>query len=210
MSFHEVRFPATISLGSSGGPERKTDIVTLNNGYEERNAVWAHSKRRYDAGIGMSSLDDLFAVTAFFEARMGRLFGFRWKDFADYKSCIPSGTIAPTDQDLGTGDGQVTDFALRKAYASGEETYWRPINKPVANRVFVAIDGQLQSEGSDYYVNIETGLISFALPPAPGQAVTAGFEFDVPVRFELDTIETNVTSFSAGQIPNVPVVEVRV
>jgi len=210
MSFHEVRFPASISVGSSGGPERKTDIVTLNNGFEERNAVWAHSRRKYDAGIGMASLDDLFAVTSFFEARMGRLFGFRWKDWADYKSCAPSGTIAATDQELGQGDAEATDFELRKAYTSGDETYWRPIRKPVEARVFVAIDGVLQSEGSDYYVDLQTGVISFAIPPLLGQLVTAGFEFDVPVRFELDQIETSVTSFSAGNIPNVPVVEVRV
>lgn len=210
MSFHEVRFPATISLGSTGGPERKTDIVTLNNGYEERNAVWAHSRRKYDAGIGMSSLDDLAAVTSFFEARMGRLFGFRWKDWADYKSCLPSETVASTDQHLGDGDGATTDFALRKAYVSGDETYWRPITKPVATKVFVALDGFLQSEGSDYYINTQTGLVSFAVPPAPEMRVAAGFEFDVPVRFELDSIETSVTSFSAGQIPDVPVTEVRV
>jgi len=210
MSFHEVRFPPAISIGSTGGPERKTDIVTLNNGYEERNSVWSHSRRKYDAGIGMASLDDLFAVTSFFEARMGRLYGFRWKDWADYKSCVPSASVSATDQILGEGDSVETDFALRKAYSSGGETYWRPIVKVVENRIFVAVDGDLQSEGSDYYVNIRTGLVSFAVPPAEGSVVTAGFEFDVPVRFELDGIETSVTSFSAGQIPNVPVIEVRV
>lgn len=210
MSFHEVRFPTAISLGSSGGPERKTDIVTLNNGFEERNAIWAHSRRKYDAGVGMASLDDLFAVTSFFEARMGRLFGFRWKDWADYKSCAPSKSVSSTDQEIGVGDGSSKDFQLCKAYSSGGETYWRPISKPVAGRVFVASDGQLQFEGTDYFINIETGVLSFSVAPAAGAIVTAGFEFDVPVRFELDSIETSVTSFSAGQIPNVPVVEVRV
>ncbi len=210
MSFHEVRFPPAISLGSSGGPERKTDIVTLNNGFEERNAVWAHSRRKYDAGIGMASLDDLSAVTAFFEARMGRLFGFRWKDWADFKSCEPSSMVAATDQRLAVGDGFATEFALRKAYDSGSETYWRPIAKPVSGRVFVALDGMLQSEGVHYTVSSETGIVSFATAPALNVSVTAGFEFDVPVRFGLDMIETSVTSFSAGQIPNIPVVEVRV
>jgi len=210
MSFHEIRFPTAISLGSTGGPERKTDIVTLNNGFEERNAVWAHSRRKYDAGVGMASLDDLASVTSFFEARMGRLYGFRWKDWADFKSCAPSATIASTDQELGKGDGESKDFTLRKSYTSGDETYWRPITKPVSGRVFVAIDGQLQSEGTDYFVSTETGIVSFAVAPTVNVSITAGFEFDVPVRFELDAIETSVTNFSAGQIPNVPVVEVRV
>ena len=105
MNFHEVRFPAALSVGSSGGPERRTEIVTLSNGFEERNSPWAHSRRRYDAGLGVRSLDDLAEVIAFFEARHGQLYGFRWKDWTDYKSCAPSAAPRRTDQVLGTGDG---------------------------------------------------------------------------------------------------------
>jgi uncharacterized protein (TIGR02217 family) len=89
MAFYEVRFPTAIAFGSSGGPERKTEIVALASGFEERNAVWANSRRRYDAGYGVKSLDDVHTVIAFFEARMGRLHGFRFKDFSDFKSCAP-------------------------------------------------------------------------------------------------------------------------
>ena len=210
MSFHEVRFPASISLGSSGGPERKTEIVTLQNGYEERNAVWAHSRRRYDAGMGMASLDDLSDVTAFFEARHGRLFSFRWKDWADFKSCSASKSIGVSDQILGSGDGAQKEFSLRKSYNSGGETYWRPISKPVLGSVVVGFDGVTLAENTDYNIDYNKGVVTFAQPPLVNTNVTAGFEFDVPVRFELDTIETNVSSFSAGQIPNIPVVEVRV
>ena len=73
MGFHEVRFPASLSFGSLGGPERRTDIVTLVNGFEERNSPWAHSRRRYDAGLGLRSLEDVEALLAFFEARRGQL-----------------------------------------------------------------------------------------------------------------------------------------
>ena len=52
MAFHEARFPTNQSFGSVGGPERRTEIVTLANGFEERNTPWAHSRRRYDAGSG--------------------------------------------------------------------------------------------------------------------------------------------------------------
>lgn len=210
MSFHEVRFPSAISLGSSGGPERKTDIVTLQNGFEERNSLWAHSRRRYDAGTGMSSLDDLADVIAFFEARHGRLYGFRWKDWADHKSCDPLGTVTGQDQELGTGDGSEQVFGLRKAYRSGEQTYWRPISKVVAGSLKIELDGQPLAETSDYFLDQKTGVVSFVNPPPYGARLTAGFEFDVPVRFELDAIEVSVANFSAGQIPNVPVVEVRI
>ena len=105
MNFHEVRFPAALSVGSSGGPERRTEIVTLKNGFEERNSPWAHSRRRYDAGLGVRSLDDLAELIAFFEARHGQLYGFRWKDWTDFKSCAPSAAPSSMDQAIGTGDG---------------------------------------------------------------------------------------------------------
>ena len=98
MSFHEARFPAALSVGSSGGPERRTEIVALSNGFEERNAPWAQSRRRYDAGLGVRSLDDLAEVVAFFEARHGQLHAFRWKDWTDFKSCLPSAQPGATDE----------------------------------------------------------------------------------------------------------------
>lgn len=210
MSFHETRFPTDVSFGSTGGPERRTEVVTLRNGAEERNAVWAHSRRRYDAGLGVRSLDDMAAVLAFFEARMGRLYGFRWKDWADFKSSIPSAEPGAQDQQIGVGDGASRSFALVKAYASGGVSYARPISKPVSGSVLVAVDGAALAEGVDWTVDLATGLVTLTTAPAAGAAVTAGFAFDVPVRFETDRIEANAASFSAGEIPSVPVVEVRV
>ncbi|SET83644.1 DUF2460 domain-containing protein [Oceanicella actignis] len=207
MSFHEVRFPTRLSVGSTGGPERRTEIVTLANGHEQRNAAWAHSRRRYDAGMGLSSLDDLHEVLAFFEARMGPLHGFRWKDWIDWKSCAPSAAPAPTDQTLGVGDGAAVSFQLTKSYASDAQTYVRPIRKPVAGTVRVAVDG---IERTDVSVDPTTGVVTFASPPAPGALVTAGFEFDVPVRFDTERIEISLTAMEAGEIPSIPVVEVRV
>ena len=114
MAFHEVRFPARLSFGSTGGPERKTEIVALASGHEERNAPWAHSRRRFDAGMGLQSLDDLAAVVEFFEARAGRLHGFRWEDWADFKSCLPSRSPGFEDQRIGVGDGMTVRFPLVK------------------------------------------------------------------------------------------------
>ncbi|WP_137389929.1 DUF2460 domain-containing protein [Rhodoligotrophos defluvii] len=209
MTFHEVRFPTSIAFGSSGGPERRTDVVTLASGGEERNGRWAHSRRRYNAGYGVRSLDDLHAVLAFFEARGGRLYGFRFKDHADFKSCAPSGNIAPTDQQLGTGDGTQTIFQLVKHYASGPVSYIRPIAKPAAGTVRAAVAGIEQSLGVDFTVDVTTGLVTFAAAPVAGAAVTAGFAFDVPVRFDTDMLDINLTAFQAGEIPNIPLVEVR-
>lgn len=210
MSFAEVRFPANLSFGSVGGPERRTEVVTLANGYEERNAPWAHSRRRYDAGLGLRSLDDVEALIAFFEARQGQLIGFRWKDWGDFKSSLPSAAVTSFDQIIGAGDDTTLTFQLRKTYASGGVEYYRPIAKPVAGTVRMGLSGDALQEGTEYFVNTATGVVTFAFAPPLGSIVTAGFEFDTPVRFDIDRIQTSVSSFKAGQVPTVPILEVRI
>lgn len=210
MAFHEIRFPASLSLGAIGGPERRTDIVTLANGYEERNTPWAHARRRYDAGMGLRSLDDVETLIAFFEARQGQLIGFRWKDWSDYKSSIPSREIDAEDQLIAVGDEITSTVPLIKSYRSGTVTYARPISKPVRGSVTISIAGVAQQEGVDFSVDFDTGLVSFPHPPDIGAEIRAGYEFDVPVRFDTDAILTSVSNFQAGEVPNVPVVEVRV
>lgn len=210
MAFHEVRFPASLSFGSMGGPERRVSVVTLANGFEERNTPWVHSRRRYDAGMGMRSLDDIETLIAFFEARQGQLYGFRWKDWSDYKSGRASEGVAPWDQTIGVGDGTMRVFQLQKAYASGSQAYVRPIRKPVVGTVMVGVGPSQQTEGVDFVVDPGTGEIVFTVAPASGLTVTAGFEFDVPVRFDTDRIMTSVASFQAGDVPSVPIVELRV
>ena len=209
--FHEILFPLSIGLGSSGGPERRTDIVLLASGHEERNARWADSRRRYDAGTGVHSLADLSALIAFFEERRGRLYGFRWRDRADWKSSAHDTTPTPTDQSVGTGDGSNAAFQLVKTYGSAFDPYQRTIAKPVAVSVRVAVDGVEQTLGTDFTVDGTSGVVTFqpgAIPGA-GAAVTAGFEFDVPVRFDTDRLSVNLASFEAGEAVSVPVVEVR-
>lgn len=175
MSFHDVRFPTNISFGSSGGPERRTEIIALKNGFEERNSPWTHSRRHYDAGIGMRSLDDLAKVVAFFEARFGQLYGFRWKDWTDFKSCKPSEAVSDADQVLSTGDGAQTVFQLLKTYESGGETYARPISKPVLGSVVIAMDAVALVDGVDFVIDVATGLITFAVAPPALATLTCGY-----------------------------------
>lgn len=210
MAFHEVQFPTGISKGSSGGPMRLTDIVTLRSGFEQRNTIWADSRRKYDAGLGLQDLQDLYAVLEFFEARRGRLHGFRWKDWADYKSRDPVSATANNDVSLGTGDASTTDFQLQKVYSDAGGTYTREITKPVSGTVKVAVNGVDQTDGVDFTVNTTTGVITFTSPPGSGLSVTAGFEFDVPVRFDQDEISISVEQFNAGAIPTIDIVEIRV
>ena len=209
MNFHEIRFPTALSFGSAGGPQRRTEIVTLANGFEERNTPWEHSRRNYDAGIGLRSMDDVEAMISFFEARRGQLYGFRWKDWSDFKSCKPTKDIGPLDQEIGRGDGQTRVFQLAKTYFSGEQDYVRPILKPVKGTVKIALAGDPKVETIEYDVDLVTGKVTFVTAPDIDVRVTAGFEFDVPVRFDTDRITTSAATFNAGDVPSVPVIEVR-
>ena len=205
MSFQEVSLPARLAFGSTGGVERRTEVVTLGSGYERRSTPWAQGRRRYLIGAGLRSLDDMAALTAFFEARRGRLYGFRFRDFADFKSCGPGGTVSATDQGLGVGDGARVGFGLGKVY--GDQV--REIRKPVAGSVRVAVNGG-ELAGSAFAVNETTGLVTLAVAPAAGAAVTAGFVFDTPVRFDADRIEVTLETFGAGRMVAMPLIEVRV
>jgi len=204
MAFHAIRFPLDVALGARGGPERKTDVVTLTGGGEQRNGRWQHSRRRYNAGYGVKSRADMAAVLAFFEERRGRLHGFLWRDGLDFSS--NGGTPTPLDQRLGTGDGSRTGFALTKRYGADFDPYLRPITRPVAGSVRVALDGVEQPSG--WTVELSTGLISFAAAPAAGVVVTAGFMFDVPVRFDTDRLDVELTSFDGAEAPSIPLVEI--
>jgi uncharacterized protein (TIGR02217 family) len=207
-AFHEVRFPTDIAFGSSGGPERRTEIVTLGSGGERRNARWADARRRYDAGYGVRSLADLDQVIQFFEERRGRLFGFRWRDRMDDASAPPGITIGATDQKLGTGDGATAVFQLVKTYGALHAPYERAIAKPVDGSVMVAVDGAPLAPG-DFAVDPTTGRVTFEAAPDEGAALTAGFRFDVPVRFDTDHLAVNLAAFEAGEIPSIPIVEIR-
>jgi len=206
--FHEVRFPPNISYGSSGGPERRTDVVTLRSGSEERNAIWANSRRRYNALYNVKKWADIEDVLAFWEERRGRLYGFRWKDWFDYRSAAHGAAIAASDQLIGVGDGVKNQFQLLKTYGSVFSPWARDIRKPVAGTVRVSIGGVEQMSG--WSVDTTTGIVTFSSPPATSAILRAGFEFDVPVRFDADRIEISHSGFELGDIPALPVIEIRV
>jgi uncharacterized protein (TIGR02217 family) len=210
-AFHEIQFPLDIALKSAGGPQRRTDVVVLGSGAEERNARWAYSRRRYDAGYGVKTFEVLSKVIGFFEERRGRLYGFRWRDRLDHSSAAPDAAVTATDQAIGTGDGVTAAFALAKTYGSLYSPYQRPIAKPVAGNVRVAVAGSEVAEGTAFSVDTTAGVVTF-LPghiPAVGAAVTAGFLFDVPVRFDTDYLEVDLSAFAAGAIPKIPLVEIK-
>lgn len=204
-----VEFPLAVALRATGGPERRTEIVALGSGREVRNARWADSRRRWDAGSGVLSLDDLQAVVAFFEARRGRLHGFLFRDPLDDRSGPPGAPPTPLDQPLATGDGATARFPLVKTYGGPLRPWTRPITRPIVDTVRIAVDGEEKTREVDFTVSGTDGGVTFLageIPPL-GAAVTAGFRFRVPARFDTDEIRVDLTAFLAGAIPTIPIVE---
>ena len=208
--FHEVRISEKISYGATGGPRRKTEVVELYSGFEERNTPWSQSRRSYNIAYGIRDTDDVYDVMAFFEAREGALYGFRYKDWSDWKSTKPlnDNIIAPTDQVIGSGNGSATQFQLIKTYQDTANTITRNIQKPVAGTVRIAFDAVEQMSG--WSVDTTTGIVTFGSAPGVGVVITAGYEFDVPVRFNADELSINLANFEKGEIPDISLIEVRV
>ena len=203
--FHEARLPARLAFGCTGGIERRTEVVTLASGFERRTSPWSQGRRRWLIATAARPLDEVAELLAFFEARGGRLAGFRFRDPADFKSCAPSGAPAATDQALGTGDGAKKAFQLVKAYG----TVTRTIAKPVAGTVKISVAGAALA-ASAFSVDAASGLVTVVTAPAAGAAVRAGFEFDAPARFDTDRLDVTLEGFAAARVTACALVEVRV
>ena len=204
--FHDVRFPLAIGLRASGGPEFATQVATASSGFEQRNVGWSDARLHFDAGIGIRSENDLMLLIAFFRARRGRAHGFRFRDPLDYRSRDDGVSVSATDQGLATGDGATTRFALVKTYGADAEPYRRRVTRPVPGTASVAVDGRAVASG---WQLADNGFIDFAVPPSAGAKITAGFEFDVPVRFDTDRLDIAANGWRSGDAASVPLIEIR-
>ncbi|MDQ4420538.1 DUF2460 domain-containing protein [Sphingobium sp. DEHP117] len=205
-AFDDVIFPLSIGKEASVTPAFSTQTVESISGHERRSSDWADARLRFDAGPGVRSEADLVTLIDFFRARRGAARGFRFTDPFDNQSAPWGQAVSPVDQKLGTGDGATSQFALAKYYGSGAEAQQRRITRPVAGTIRIAANGVELTTG---WQHLGGGMISFNVAPASGVILTAGFRFDVPVRFAEDALEVNRATFAAGEAPSVPLVEIR-
>ena len=207
MAFINERFPEDISYGSTGGPTWNTDVLILKSGFESRNANWGQMRYKFNAAMGVRSNSQLEDLIAWFNAAQGRTHGFRFKDWTDYSSAAFGNAITDTDQNIGIGDGVETEFQLIKTYTQGSQSRVRPITMPVANTTIVALDNVSQPNG--WTVDVTTGIITFNSPPGNNVVVSAGFEFDIPVRFDTDQLSISIDHYLTGTL-SVPIIEIRI
>ena len=207
MAFHDTRLPDDVERGAQGGPEFNTTVITLSSGFEKRNINWENTRASYDVGYGIQHKDDFSLVLEFFYARQGMAHSFRFKDWTDYQIGDPAD--AATRQNIGTGTGSLDTFQIFKRYSSGGIDYDRDLTKIVSAGLQVYVNGVLQTITTHYTIDLLTGIITFVTPPPNTELVDVICEFDVPVRFDIDKMDVAATTFEAGSIPNIPIIEVR-
>lgn len=205
MAFHDVRFPDRIAEGAEGGPEFSTSVIVSSGGHEQRQGNWSAGRGRWNVATGLQDDNDLAVLIAFFRARAGRLHAFRFKDWSDYQL---------DRQVIGTTGGGDATWQILRTYTSGPTSVTRSITRPVAGTVRCWVNGTERSLGtgsSQFQVNLATGVITLgsALAGTTGQAIEAACEFDVPARFDTDTLPLRLTAFQLGEWSDIPVVEIR-
>lgn len=214
MAFHDIRLPVDVEKGALGGPGFHTEVTPLASGKEQRNINWARPRGEWDVGYGIMVQvsekveADMDTIIAFFYAREGKAHGFRFKDWSDFKiGDFDNPTV--TNQSIGTGDAVDSTFACFKRYTSGGINYDRPVTHLVTGRIAVLIDDVVKTDPGDYTIDLLTGLITFASPPADMVDIQIALEFDIPVRFDTDRLDINLTMFERGSWENIPILELK-
>lgn len=201
------RFPDGLSYQSRGGPRYSTGIVAVRSGYETRNQNWTYPLHIYDAAKDNRSMAEIDILLNHFHACAGMYYGFRFKDWTDYKSTTSDigSTTSNLDQVIAIGNGTTTSFQLKKVYTVGNISRSRKISKPVPGTVSIAVNSVAST---DWTIDNSTGIITFATAPAADAVITAGFEFDVPVRFGSDEFVTSWVEYGTLSV-NIPLQEIR-
>ena len=205
MAFHDVQFPPVIAQGAQVIRTFSTSVTISSGGQEQRNGNWSRPRLAWNVGTGLQRRADTDTLVAFFEARLGRLNAFRFKDWSDF-------TV--TRQQIGTTDGSDATWQIVKAYTSGSTTVYRNITRPVSGTVQCWVDGVERTLGagaSEFQVDLATGIITLGstLAALSAKLIEAACEFDVPARFDSDQIALTQKSYAIGEWPDVPVIEVR-
>lgn len=199
-------------------PRWSSDLITVDSGFERVNQRWEHPLHKYTLPEAIRNHETFEEIKRIWYAMRGPVYTFPFRDPLDFASVdlqtadtVP--TISRTDQVIGTGDGVTQTFQLTKAYTKGTQTYTRNIYHPVVSTVLIGYDGadpENISPSFDWDVDRNTGIVTFVEAPEPGVTITAGYLYDVEVRFEDDeSFEGIVQTYSVSGFANIVLVEIR-
>lgn len=221
VSFDEIQFPTSISQGAVGGPRFSTSVQGLSSGFEHRNINWSKRRGEWDVSTGLRTQAQIEALLNFFHARFAKAYGFRFKDWTDYR--VPRWISAPGDLDgypvWFTTNGSLATFQLTKTYGDAQRTYTRLIQKPY-NPNIAAAPGQIlvlfnnaapMTPSVDFTVDYTTGIVTLsnAVKATSGRQISGYTEFDVPARFDTDDMKVTITTTDNMAWGPIPVVEIR-
>jgi uncharacterized protein (TIGR02217 family) len=194
MAFADVQFPPRISFGAQGGPVWQTSIARVYSGREYRNRTQSVPLSRFDVSHAGKRTNDWEAVRDFFYNMGGRATAFRFKDWTDYRATVAQGVFIMLTS---------TTFQMAKRYAVGAITFDRPIYKPIAS-TFASVGGVSAT------LDATTGIVTVS----SGTPTAWAGQFDIPARFDIDQLPTQIVDKSRDggfiySVDSVPIQEVR-
>ena len=207
--FIDAHLDVNIEQGATGGPGFLTTVMALSGGQEKRNIEWQYPRQEWDISYGIQSPEDFSDVVAMFYNTFGRALGFRFKDWSDYTIGDTVQYVAGNAQPFALGDGATEIFQIFKTYTISSYTTSRKITRPVSGTLKIYDNGTLKTEGTDFTVNYDTGVVTFATAPVAAHVLSISTEFDVPVRFDSDLFKQKVTWTGAVELPSIAIIELK-
>ncbi len=204
MFIESPRMPECISFGLVSGPAFKTTAVVVGSGHEKRNVEWSLPLGRWDLSQAIKDEEDFELVEAHFMNAMGRAYGFRMKDWRDYRVVAGRGVVTGITTTL---------FQLQKTYPFGANIFKVPVRKPIAEGFVLKNSGVTLNTPADYTLDTTTGRVTTTIPRTAANLTWVG-EFDKPVRFDTDELKAQSIDRTDGdklliQWASIPVLELR-
>lgn len=208
MTIPAYRLPDYIERGSAFGPTFRNVIQEAIAGNEQRFAQWTKCRGVGDLSYGLQHssdpLGDFRAILSLFRAHFGSLYPFRFRDWSDYTA---------TNEVFGTGNGSKTAFQLTMTYdpqyillgTAGSFFYVRAITLLASTPVIK--DNNVVVPSANYSIS-SSGMVTFATAPASGHQLTWNGEFDVPCRFDNDTLPVVLNEADLASVRSIPIKEV--
>ncbi len=208
--FLDILFPEDIAFGASGGPSFNTSIAITRGGHEVRNRNWAKSRMLWNVAHGIKTQAEFDELMSFFYVIGGQDKGFKFKDHTDFRQDMVN---ADTARFVAQGDGTTQIFQLVKRYTFADQFYDRNITRPVEGtvRIFLMRDTDDLVETMDFTMDYDTGLFSLdqTTPLDPIEEIWSIFDFTVPVRFDMDTVDISLDDYQNYNWPTVNIIALR-
>lgn len=182
--FHDRLFPLCFDLRPKSESARTSNTLVLDSGFRATVFSSPNTFKTYEVSFKIRDAALQRSLISFFECRKGKLYSFRFTDWADHTSSNTD-VVGIADQVVGIGDGVNNIFQVVKNYIAPEHTYKRPIQAIKPETFVLAVNGVQVTSG---FTITDTGVLLFNDAPANNAVITCGYQFDTVVRFDTDDL----------------------